>query len=153
MTDDKDRDAEARLRERMLQDGIKQTVRFVMDRNPEMSADEARAYIKRHIDEETERIKALAVAHRWEPRLVHGNPVGTGQWSGGSGYIAPARCTLRVRREGEANAEHITICVATCDVEAWSEARDKDRAGTIGMSREQATYLRDALTVMLERSP
>ena len=43
------------------------------------------------------------------------------------------------------------IDVAHCDVRTWSETSPKDRAGTAKLDREQAEYLRDALTAMLAR--
>lgn len=132
----------------------KQTIRFVMQRNPEMSADEARAYIKRHVDDETERLKALA--SHWAPTDVHDeSPIGVGYWRPyGSVSGRPDRCSYRLRydRDRLTSDECFTVRIATIDVLAWSQARPKDEAGELSMRRTEAEYLRDALTAMLTRT-
>lgn len=102
---------------------------------------------------------------RWEPAqppATGDRPILIATWyePAGGGFTSSRKCTGRIRKEVDTNGprnpdgslfEYITIAFSANDVESWSEARPKERHGELGMNREQATYLRDALTAMLER--
>jgi hypothetical protein len=102
------------------------------------------------VTKECEVIRQRLSASRWAPTtLDDGRVIAVGQWNTERPLAQPARCSIRL----QACNDGLTIGFSPCDVMAWSEARPKERHGTLALTLEQAEYLRDALTAMLERKP
>lgn len=77
------------LADRMVGDGIKRTIKFLMDRQPELSADEAALYMQRYVDDEVARIKA---ARQPDPDAVK-QEIAAGLRTRREGAVSDTRCT------------------------------------------------------------
>jgi hypothetical protein len=89
---------------------------------------------------------------RWEPMqppATGTRPIAIGLWANRAN--GEDECTVALRDCG--GGGYVELALAACDVATWNEPRPKPLVGSLALIREQAEYLRDALTAMLERKP